>query len=117
MNTAQILSLAIAILGFVAGASTQLTDVLAPFGSMAPLIVKEIVSLAGLVSGVLGIVVMATTGRSAQIQAVVQMAKTPDDPVQGIITSATPEGKALAASIPGPIVTAGSDAATTLSKP
>ena len=117
MNTAQKLALTIGILGFVATGGTQLTDIFAPFGSMAPLIVKEIVSLAGFVSGVLGIVLTFLTGQGSQIKSVVQMAKDQSSPVQGIITTATPEGKALAASIPGPIVTAGSPAATELSKP
>lgn len=35
MNTAQKLSLTIGILGLVGGSTTQLTDILAPFGSMA----------------------------------------------------------------------------------
>lgn len=117
MNTAQKLALTIGILGFVATGGTQLTDIFAPFGSMAPLIVKEIVSLAGFISGVLGIVLTFLTGQGSQIKSVVEMAKDKDSPVQGIITTATPEGKALAASIPGPIVTAGSSAATDLAKP
>ncbi len=117
MNTAQKLALTIGILGFVATGGTQLTDIFAPFGSNAPLIVKEIVSLAGFSTGVLGVVLTFITGQGSQIHAVVEMAKNPDSPVQGIITSATPEGKALAASIPGPIVIAGSIAATELSKP
>jgi hypothetical protein len=117
MTTAQKLALSIGILGFVATGGTQLTDILAPLGSIAPLIVKEIVSLAGFVSGVLGIVLTFMTGQSSQIKSVVEMAKNPDSPVQGIITSATPEGRALATSIVGPIVTAGSQAAQEMSKP
>ena len=116
-TTAQKLALTIGILGFVGGASTQLTDILAPFGSIAPTIVKEIVSLAGFVSGIFGIMLTFITGQSGQVKAVVAMANDPTSPVQGIITTATPEGKALAASIPGPIVSAGSDKATELSKP
>ena len=117
MNIAQKLALTIGILGFVATGGTQLTDIFAPLGSMAPAVVKEIVSLAGFVSGVLGIVLTFITGQGQQIKAVVEMAKDQNSPVQGIITSATPEGKALAASIIGPIVTAGTAAATDLSKP
>lgn len=117
MNTAQKLALTIGILGFIATGGTQLTDIFAPLGSVAPLIVKEIVSLAGFISGVLGIVLTFTTGSGAQIKSVVEMAKDPASPVQGIVTSATPEGKALAASIPGPIVSAGTLAATELAKP
>lgn len=73
MNTAQKLALTIGILGFVATGGTQLTDIFAPFGSMAPLIVKEIVSLAGFVSGVLGIVLTFTTGQGSQVAAVQSM--------------------------------------------
>ncbi len=117
MNLAQKLALTIGILGFVAAGGTQLTDIFAPFGSIAPLIVKEIVSVAGFVSGILGVILTFTTGQSSQIKAVVELAKDQKSPVQGIITTATPEGKALAASIPGPIVTAGSPAAIDISKP
>ena len=73
LNTAQKLALTIGILGFVATGGTQLTDIFSPFGSMAPLIVKEIVSLAGFVSGVLGIVLTFTTGQGSQIAAVQEM--------------------------------------------
>lgn len=117
MTTVQKIGLAIGVLGFLATAGTQLTDIFAPFGSLAPLIVKEIVSVSGLVSGILGIVVTSLTGQSGIVKSVVEIAKQPDSPVQGIITSATVEGRALAASIPGPIVTAGTVAATALSKP
>jgi len=116
MNTAQKLALIIGILGFVATGGTQLTDIFAPLGSVAPLIVKEIVSLAGFTSGVLGIVLTFTTGQQSQIKAVVDLAKDDKSPLQGVITSNTPEGRALAASIPGPIVTAGGAQAIELAK-
>ncbi len=73
MNTSQKLSLTIGILGFVATGGTQLTDIFSPFGSIAPLIVKEIVSLSGFISGVLGIVLTFTTGQSSQVRAVQDM--------------------------------------------
>lgn len=73
MNTAQKLALTIGILGFVASGGTQLTDIFSPFGSMAPLIVKEIVSLAGFVSGVLGIVLTFTTGQGSMVKEVLNM--------------------------------------------
>lgn len=117
LTTAQKVGISIAVLGFTAGSATQLTDILAPLGSAAPVVVKEIVSLSGFASGILGIVLSFLTGQSGQVKAVVEMAKDPNSPVQGVITSATDEGKALAASIPGPIVTAGTLAATDLSKP
>ncbi len=116
MTTVQKIALTIAVLGFLAGAGTQLTDIFAPLGSIAPVVVKEIVSVSGFVSGILGVVLSAQTGQAAQIKAVVDMAKAPASSVKGVVTSATPEGKTLAASITGPIVTAGTAAATDLSK-
>lgn len=117
LTTTQKLGVSIGVLGLVAGSATQLTDIFAPFGSVAPVIVKEIVSLASFASGILGVILSFLTGQSSQIKSVVEMAKDPNSPVQGIITSATPEGKTLAASISGPIVTAGTAAATDLAKP
>jgi hypothetical protein len=117
ITTTQKLGISIATLGFMAGSATQLTDIFSPFGSAAPVIVKEIVSLSGFASGVLGIILSFLSGQQSQIKAVVDMAKASNSPVQGVITSATSEGKMLAASIAGPIVTAGSAAATELSKP
>lgn len=116
MNLAQKLGLAIGIFGFLASGGTQLTDVFAPFGSAAPLIVKEIVSLSGLATGIMGVILAFITGARGQVQAVVAMAKDPTSAVQGVITTATAEGKQLAASIQGPIVAAGTSAATELSK-
>lgn len=112
----QKIGLAIALLGFIATAGTQLTDIFAPLGSIAPVIVKEIVSLAGFVSGVLGIVLATLTSQTGAIKAVVEMAKDPTSPVQGVITTNSPEGKALASSIPGPINTAGGQGAIELAK-
>ena len=73
LNTAQKLALTIGILGFVAAGGTQLTDIFSPLGSVAPLIVKEIVSLAGFASGIMGIVLSFTTGQGSQLAAVQQM--------------------------------------------
>lgn len=73
LTTAQKIALTIAILGFVAGASAQLTNILAPFGSIAPVIVSEIVSLSVFVSGILGIVLMFVTGQGSQVAAVQAM--------------------------------------------
>ena len=116
MTTVQKIALAITILGVIAGGGTQLADILAPLGSMAPLITKEIVSVAGFLGGILGVVLSFATGQASQIKSVVEMAKDPNSPVQGIITSATPAGKALAESIVGPISAAGTTAAIDLSK-
>lgn len=73
MTTAQKIALTIGILGYVATGGTQLTDILAPFGSMAPVIVKELVALAGFTSGTLGIVLTFMTGQAGQIKAVEDM--------------------------------------------
>jgi hypothetical protein len=73
VTNVQKIGLAIAILGFLAGASTQLTDIFAPFGSIAPVVVKEIVSISGFGSGILGIIVSNLTGQANQIKAVQDM--------------------------------------------
>lgn len=73
MNTAQKLALTIGILGFIATGGTQLTDIFSPLGSIGPLIVKELVSIAGFASGVLGIMLTFITGQSGQIAAVQAM--------------------------------------------
>lgn len=54
---------------------------------------------------------------AAKVAAVVELAKQPDSPVQGVITTNTPEGVALAASIPGPIESSGTAAASSIAKP
>ena len=73
MTTVQKIALTIAVLGFLAGAGTQLTDIFAPLGSIAPLIVKEIVSISGFVSGILGVVLSFATGQAQQVKAVQDM--------------------------------------------
>lgn len=73
MTTIQKIACAIAGLGFVGGASTQLTDIFAPLGSIAPLIVKEIVSVSTLVSGILGVFLTFMSGQTQQITAVQSM--------------------------------------------
>ena len=73
LTTVQKIGLTIAVLGFLATAGTQLTDIFSPFGSLAPLIVKEIVSVSGLVSGVLGIVLAFITGQVSAVKAVQAM--------------------------------------------
>lgn len=73
MTSAQKVALAISILGFLAGAGSQLTDILSPLGTYAPLIVKEIVSLAGFAVGIMGIIQTNLTGQAAQIKNVAAM--------------------------------------------
>jgi len=93
MTQVQKISLSIAMLGFLAGAGTQLTDIFAPFGSMAPLIVKEIVTVSGFVSGGLGIFLSFISGQGSQVQAVQAM---PGVASITINKNATPELAALA---------------------
>lgn len=73
LTTVQKIALTIGVLGFLATAGTQLTDIFAPFGSLAPLIVKEIVSISGFVSGILGIVLAFITGQANAIKLVQSM--------------------------------------------
>lgn len=111
LTRSQKFQITLCLLGVLIAGTAQL-DVL--FGQV---ITNYIVSAAGLAVAAVSGVGSIVTGQGQQIQAVVDMAKDDKSPVQGIITAATPEGKALAESIPGPIVTAGSSAATELSKP
>src|SRR5512146_1167759 len=73
MTLIQKLALAIAVLGFLGGASTQLTDILAPFGSIAPVVVKEIVSVSGFVSGILGVILSFLSGQTSLVKTVQDM--------------------------------------------
>ena len=73
LTTVQKIGLSIAVLGFLATAGTQLTDIFAPLGSLAPVIVKEIVSISGFVSGILGIVLAFLTGQANAVKAVQAM--------------------------------------------
>jgi hypothetical protein len=111
LTRSQKFQIALCLLGVLIAGTSQLD---ALFGQA---ITTRIVAAAGLLIAAVSGVGAIVTGPGQQIQAVVDMAKNQASPVQGIITAATPEGKALAASIPGPIVTAGSSAATELSKP
>lgn len=72
-TTIQKIALSIAVLGFLSTASTQLTDILSPFGSNAPVIVKQIVSLSGFVSGILGVFLSFMTGQASQVTTVQAM--------------------------------------------
>ena len=73
LTTTQKLGISIAVLGLVAGSATQLTDIFSPLGSIAPMIVKEIVSLSGFISGILGIVLSFITGQANTVKAVQAM--------------------------------------------
>ena len=110
LTTSQKFQIALCVLGVCVASTGQLTDL---FG---PQVTKYIVSAAGIGVSALSGIGAILTGQSNQIQAVVNMAKDQNSPIQGIITTATPEGKALAQSIPGPIVSAGTSNATELAK-
>lgn len=71
------------------------------------------VALAGVAVGVWS---HLTKTDASKIAAVVELAKDPSSPVQGIITTNDEAGKTLAASIPGPIEAAGSNAAAEIAK-
>ena len=73
LTLVQKIALSIAALGFLAASGTQLTDIFAPFGSSAPVIVKEIVSVSSFVSGGLGVFLSFITGQTQQVQAVQAM--------------------------------------------
>ena len=73
LTLTQKLGISIAMLGFIAGSATQLTDIFAPLGSVAPLIVKEIVTISGFVSGVLGIVLSFISGQASIVKSVQDM--------------------------------------------
>ena len=111
LTLSQKFQIALCVLGVLVASTGQLTDL---FG---PQVTKYIVSAAGIAVAMLSGIGTILTGQTNQIQSVVAMAKDPASPIQGIVTTATDEGKALAASIPGPIVSAGSQAATEIAKP
>jgi hypothetical protein len=73
LTSVQKITLAIAALGFLSGAGTQLTDIFSPLGSMAPVVVKEIISISGFVSGFLSVVLYFASGQVAQLKAVQAM--------------------------------------------
>lgn len=73
MTTVQKIALSIAALGFLAASGTQLTDIFSPFGSSAPLIVKEIISVSTFISGGLGVFLAFMTGQTQQVLAVKAM--------------------------------------------
>lgn len=61
------------VLGIVAGSAGQLTDIFAPFGAMAPVIVKEIVSIASFAGGLVSFTVAYFTKQSSLVQTVAAM--------------------------------------------
>lgn len=69
--------------------------------------------VASIVAGVSTLIPIAAAAYAAwtgthkqQVAAVVAIAAEPNSPVKGVVTEATPAGRELAASIPGPLVAA-----------
>ncbi len=96
LTTVQKIGLTIAVLGFLATAGTQLTDIFAPLGSIAPVIVKEIVSISGFGSGVLGIILAFITGQASAIKTVAAM----PDVAAVVINRSAEDGTRAAATDP-----------------
>lgn len=69
----QKLALAGGVLGIIAGSASQLNDIFAPFGTYAPIIVKEIVSLAAFAGGIVSFTVAYYTKQSSLVQTVAAM--------------------------------------------
>jgi hypothetical protein len=110
LTLSQKFQIALCVLGILMTASAQL-DVL-----VGPAWTKIISSFAGLAVSMLSGIGAIVTGQGQQVAAVVELAKDPTSAVQGVVTTDTDEGRALAKSIPGPIYTAGSDKATEVAK-
>ena len=110
LTLSQKFQITLCVLGVLIAGTSQLTVLVGVNATNA------IVALAGLLTAAISGVGAILTGQGQQIKAVVEMAKDEKSPVQGIITTNTPEGAALAKSIPGPIVTAGGTKAQELAK-
>lgn len=111
LTPAQIYMMIMSVAAFIVGATGQLTDL---FGAN---VAHTIVTAVGFASGLFGAIITPFIGQAAQIKAVSAMAKDPTSPVQGVVVTSTPEGRAIAASAPGQVAIAGSPAATELIKP
>lgn len=53
---------------------------------------------------------------NAKLAEISKAAQDPTSPVKGVVMTDTPEGREVAAAIPGPVVTEGSSAATEIAK-
>lgn len=110
LNSKQILSIVMVVLGVLMASTAQLTDLFGPGTT------KAIVGIAGMVNATLAGVLAIFNTQANTIKDVVAMASDPKSPVQGVVTTATEEGKALAASIEGPISSAGTQSAVNIAK-
>lgn len=105
INLKQAISIALVVLGVLMVSSAQLTDIIGAGPT------KMVVSFSAILNSILAGVLTVITSTTGTIKDVVAMANDPSSPVQGIVTTSTPEGRELAKSIEGPIVPAGSQAA------
>lgn len=108
----QKIAFAVAVASFLAagGSASDLTTL---FGAMGA---KYIIACASISAGIGALFLGMFTSQNNQIKDVVAMASNPLSPVQGIVTTATQEGKDLAKSIPGPIYAAGTNKAIEVGK-
>ena len=84
---------------------------------MADTWIPVVMQIAGPISMIAGMVWSWWVNRPVNIVAsVAAMGKDPASPVKGVITTNTKEGVAMAAAIDGPVVSAGSVAATNMAQ-
>lgn len=110
LNAKQILSIVMVVLGVMTASTAQLTDLFGPGTT------KAIIGLAGMANSILAGILAIFNSQSSTIRDVVNMAKDPASPVQGVVTTSNEEGRALAKSIEGPIMSAGTQGATDIAK-
>ena len=101
-----------------AGVASLLTIAIAHWAPLGSILTPETQTALGVAAAgiAVGIWSQLTKSDSAKVAAVVALAQDPASPVKGVITEDTTAGRALAASIPGPVVSAGSAAATAIAK-
>lgn len=102
----------VAVFSFLAAGGSS-ADLAILFG---PVVSKIIIAAASICAGIGGLFLSVVTGQANVIKDMVTLAKDPNSPIQGVITTATKEGQDLAKAIPGPIYFAGSDKATEIAK-
>lgn len=109
----QKIAFAVAVFSFLAagGSSTDLVTLLGATGA------KYTIAFASLCAGIGGLFLSMVTGNLNIVKDAVKLANDPSSPIQGVITTNDKQGKELAAAIDGPIVSAGSSAATEIAKP
>ena len=109
MNNAQLMSLLRTLLQ-ISGTAIVAHGTLGINGAMWEQISGAVIMIAPVVWS------MFAHTDSAKVAEVVALAAQPKSPVQGVITTSDAAGKAMAASIQGPIVSAGTSSATEIAK-